>query len=114
MRRPSREELFARLREVYALDNDEDLAHALGVKLRTFSDWKLGKSGGPGYEMTLRLLEEAGWLIQPGSDGDGQPIPPGVQEALVRMDKELARLRDVLARQSSAPARPNGRSKRSR
>jgi hypothetical protein len=87
--RPSREELFARLREIYGVTTDEDLAHRLRVRLRTLSRWKKGGTpqAGPHYDEALILLEAAGYL-----NGEARPTKKPRPRELEALAAELAAL----------------------
>jgi transcriptional regulator with XRE-family HTH domain len=57
---PTPQELYARLRSLSNAPGDEELAHELGIKIRTLTRLKAGE--GTQYETTIKLLAAAGWL----------------------------------------------------
>lgn len=103
--RPTREELFARLREIEDVSSDEKLATRLGIGVRTLARWKKGE--GMKYEDALLLLDRAGAISWPTPDDD--PLSESVmlvdalEEELENLaeavlDQRLPRLRRHLAR----------------
>lgn len=57
---PTPLELVDRLKEVYGVRTDEDLARRLGVPVRSVGRWKAGKA--MNYARTVDFLNRCGWL----------------------------------------------------
>lgn len=60
MELPTTKALVERLKEVYEIETDEDLARKLDVPVRTVGRWKAG--GGMTYRRTIDFLNRVGWL----------------------------------------------------
>jgi len=86
---PTPQDLYARLRSLSEAPGDEELAHELGIKIRTLTRLKAGE--GTQYETTIRLLGAAGWL---NLDGDSD-ARARLQESLRFVDRNLKNLEEL-------------------
>lgn len=72
--------------------SQRDLAHALGIREATVSEWKAGSSPRGGMLMRIadKLDVDVGWLVtgQPQGGANSGPIPPVDEEGIYRRGRE--------------------------